>query len=260
MDWNPGILFPWVQDAAKSAMCVSLAATVPPTAKRLHSLLNASCLYSSWCQAVFYYIEPTVLMQGFGGREECLEEVMITLLREGNSLKPWPKKNSCWLHTEAHTSLPLTNVMPQSSFNTDQSLDNNILLGIKKEGSGCKGRVQGHEKGNWMGEKKQFEINLQPGSSTNSGIGRIWFVISPWNRQEFQAYNSCQLVSFASCPKPSAWCFHFALFYLLAFIMNWPIHSVLISSQAQLLTISCTDAVRVYLPSYLTECIQFFWE
>lgn len=70
-------------------MCVSLAATVPLTAKMLHSLLNASCLYSSWCQAVFYYIEPTVLMQGFvGGGGGCLEEVMITLLREGNSLKP----------------------------------------------------------------------------------------------------------------------------------------------------------------------------
>lgn len=157
-DWNPGILFPWVQDAAKSAMCVSLAATVPPTAKMLHSLLNASCLCSSWCQAVFYYIEPTVLMQGFvggfflgggvfGGSDDHTIE-------GGKFLKAMTPKNSCWLHTEAHISLPLTNVMPQGSFNTDQSLDNNILLGIKKEGSGHEGRVQEHEKENGMGEKK----------------------------------------------------------------------------------------------------------
>lgn len=68
-------------------------------------------------------------------------------------LKAMTPKNSCWLHTESHTSLPLTNVMPQGSFNTDQSLDNNILLDIKKEGSGHEGRVQEHEKGNGMREK-----------------------------------------------------------------------------------------------------------
>ena len=131
---NPGILFPWIQDAVKSAICVSLAGTVPPTAKMLHNLLNVSCLCSSWCQAVFYYTEPTALRQGFAGvvgggagrREPSHYEG-----RE-NSLKPW-LQNSCWLLTEAHTSLPLTNVRPQGSLNPDQSLDNNTLWAERRK-------------------------------------------------------------------------------------------------------------------------------
>lgn len=65
-----------------------------------------------------------------------------------------------------------------------------------------KERLKGKSDGK---EKTPIWNRFMASSATKAETGRVSFVTSPWNRQESQAYNSCKLAAFASCPKPSAW-------------------------------------------------------
>lgn len=150
--------------------------------------------------------------------------------------------------------------MPQGCFNPDQRLDNNTLLGRKNEGARQgresprkqRGKCNGRENPVW----NRFTARLCHIRRNREGLICNKFL----EQTRVPSIQFLSTVALASCPKPSAWSSHSALFYLLAFIMNWCIHSVPIRSHAHLLTISHINDVAVYLPSHLSASIQIFWE